>query len=474
MQDHNPRATGAAPTRSLVRALGRVAGRTSWAVVDQGLLSFSNFGANLVLALWLSPAEYGGYVAASAVFWITLSGYDGLFIQPMMVFGSGRFHDRPSTYMAILTSFHWCVAAMISAALAAVGLGVMCWGSQLSGLSIFGYAVAAPLVLLQPLLRRTFYVWSHPWRAAVTSASYMAGNFAILYALYRSATLSSFTAPLAVAGASGLAIANMIVMWRFRLWSSWRGEFPREVAAAHWRYGRWAALTGVVGWARGSIYYLVVPVLVGLEANAALNVLWNLIMPAVQLYLAASAVLVPAFSRLRQDPRITSLIWLTLLVLVAGASVYALLIGLFGGRLIDLVYRGRYTQYADLAWLMGLILLPIAAFTTFGAVLRAYERPDRELSANLVATVAACVGIFAINAWGLLGAVLGLLASCVTMMLVTLWWVLRTDGPSEPQPLAAPLVVEGASSASVSSPSTLGKKEPTRMTPRFWMRPSGF
>jgi len=440
LQDANQIATGGAPTPGVIRALGRVVGQTSWAVIDQGLLSFASFAANLVLALWLTPAEYGGYVAATALFWIAVSGYDGLLIQPMMVFGSGRFHDRPSAYLAILTSFHWCVSAMISAALAVGGLGVMFWGSPLSGLSILGYAVGAPLVLLQPLLRRTFYVWSHPWRAAVTSAIYMAGTFAILYALYRSATLSSFTAPLATAGASALAIASMFAMRRIRLWSPWGGAFLREVAAAHWRYGRWAVLTGVVGWARGSIYYLVVPVSVGLEANAALNVLWNLVMPAVQLYIAAGALLVPAFSRRRQDRRFKSLMWRVLLVLVAGASVYALLIGLFGGTLIDLVYHGRYTQYTNLAWLMGLIVLPIAAFTTFGAVLRAYERPDRELSANVAATVVACIGIIAIDAWGVLGAVLGLLASCVTTMLVMLWWVLRTDSRTEAQAPTGPPV----------------------------------
>jgi len=440
LQHGNQIAAGGAPTLGVIRGLGRVVGQTSWAVIDHGLLSFANFAANLVLALWLTPAEYGGYVAASAVFWIALSGYDGLLIQPMMVFGSGRFHDRPSTYLAILVSFHWCVSAMISAALAVGGLGVMFWGSPLSGLSILGYAVAAPLVLLQQLLGRTFYVWSHPWRAAVTSAIYMAGTFAILYALYRSATLSSFTAPLAAAGASTLAITGAIAMRRIRLWSPWGGAFLREVAAAHWRYGRWTVLTAVAGWARGSIYYLVVPVSVGLEANAALNVLWNLVMPVIQLYVAGSALLVPAFSRHRQDRRFKSLMWRVLLVLVAGASVYALLIGLFGGTLIDLVYHGRYTQYTNLAWLMGLIVLPIAASTAFGAFLRAHERPDRVLSANVAATVVACIGIIAIDAWGLRGAVLGLLASCVTTMLVMLWWVLRTDSRTEAQAPTGPPV----------------------------------
>lgn len=431
LQDGNQIATGGVPTLGVIRGVGRVVGRTSWAVIDQGLFSFSNFAAKLVLALWLTPADYGGYMAATAVFWIALSIHGGLLIQPMMVFGSGRFRDRHSTYLAILTSFHWCVAAMISAALAAGGLSLILWGSASLGWSILGYAVGAPVVLLQPLLRQTFYIWSHPRLAAVANAIYMGGTFAIVYALYRSATLSSFTAPLAAAGASALAIASMIAMRRFRLWSPRAGAFLREVAAAHWRYGRWAVLTGVVGWARGSIYYLVVPISVGLEANAALNVLWNLVMPALQLYIAASALLVPALSRRRRDRSAASLMWRALLVLVAGASVYALLIGLFGGALIDRVYRGRYTEYANLAWLMGLIVLPIAASTTFAASLRADERPDRVLSANVAATVVACGGIVAIDAWGLLGAVLGLLASGVTTMLVMLWWVLRTNSPAD-------------------------------------------
>jgi O-antigen/teichoic acid export membrane protein len=445
LQNPDQIATREAPTPACgnpisLKTLGRAVGRTSWAVIDQGLLSLSNFVVNLVLALWLTPAEYGGYTAATAAFWISLGIQGGLIIQPMTVFGSGRFHDRPSAYLAVLMIFDWWISVMISAALAIVGLGVMFLGSRLFGMSMLGYAVAAPLVLLLSLLKRTFYVWSHPRLAAGASAIYMVGMFTILYALYRSGILSPFTAPLTTAGASALAIAGAIAMGRFRLRSSWRGEFLREVAAAHWRYGRWAVLTEVIAWAPGRLYYLIVPVFVGLEANAALNVLWNLIMPAVQLITAANLLLVPAFSRLRHDRRGTPLMWIVVLILVAGALLYALLVGLFGGTLIDLVYRGRYTQYAHLTWIVGLIVLPIAARITFGSALRARERPDRELSAYLTATVVACVGIVAIAAWGLLGAILGQLVAETTTMLVMLWWVLRTDSRAEAQTPAGPAV----------------------------------
>jgi O-antigen/teichoic acid export membrane protein len=414
------------------RALGRVVGRASWAVADQALYSASTFTLNLLLALWVTPAEYGGYMAATATFWVALLVYDALLMQPMMVFGSVRYHDRPTAYLAILMFFHWCASAIISAALAVGGLALMFWGSRTAGSALLGYAAAVPLMLLLWLVRRRFYVWGHVRLAAVAGVIYMFGMFAITFALHRSGMLSPFTAPLAAGAASALAVAALVGMRHFRLRSSGAGEFSREVARAHWRYSRWAVLTAVIAWARGGIYFLVVPALVGLPANAALNVLWNLVAPAILVSYVAPQLLVPTFSRARQDRRAAPLMWVVLPVLVAGASLYALFVGLFGGTLIDFVYRGRYSQYNDLAWLIGLIVPPTAAFMTFQAFLRAHERPDREFSAYVCATLVTCFGIVAIEAWGLFGAIIGLLASAVATMLVMFWWVLRMSYAETP------------------------------------------
>ncbi len=43
-------------------------GQVSWTICVRALLSLSTFGVNLVLARWLDPAAYGGYVTASAAF----------------------------------------------------------------------------------------------------------------------------------------------------------------------------------------------------------------------------------------------------------------------------------------------------------------------------------------------------------------------------------------------------------------------
>ena len=218
------------------------------------------------------------------------------------------------------------------------------------------------------------------------------------------------------------------------MWSLSRGDFTRQVAVAHWRYGRWALLIAIVAWIPACLYYLIVPLLVGLDANGALNALMNLVMPAAQVFSAFTFLLVPAFGRLRQQPRAASFVWIVLIALIVGASLYALLVGLFGRPLMDLLYRGRYTQYADFAWLVGLIALPTAAIAVLGSALRACERPDRVLWAYVASTAVTCVfGVAAVATWGLLGAILGLLGGYVTTMLVMLWWVLRTDAWPDPQ-----------------------------------------
>ena len=231
-------------------------------------------------------------MSASALFWLVMNAHGGLLTEPMMVFGSGRFRDRGTSYLGILAVLQWCISAMISGGLAAGGFALMFWGSAESGLGMLGYALAAPAVLLLWLLRRAVYLWSHPRLAAIAGGVYLVGMLALLYALFSLGILSSFTAPLAAAGASALAVAGMMAMRRFPLWSSWRGDLTRQVVAAHWRYGRWAVVTGIFTWIPGCLYYLIVPLLVGLEANAALNALWNLVMPALQLYQALTLLLI--------------------------------------------------------------------------------------------------------------------------------------------------------------------------------------
>jgi O-antigen/teichoic acid export membrane protein len=362
----------------------------------------------------------------------------------MMVFGSGRFRDRLSSYFAVLATFHWCISAAISVGLAAAGAFFAYFGSAAAGLSILGYALAAPALLLLWLARRTVYLWYHPRLAVAAGVTHLTGLLIATVSLHRTGVLSPFTAPLAVAGASVAGTGIILSVRGFRLWANSRGAFLREVAVAHWEYGRWATVASMTSWASGGLYYLlIIPVLAGLASNAALNALWNLVMPMIQFNFAVSLLLIPAFGRARREHRVLGLVRMSAVVMVGGAALYAVFVALAGSSLMNIAYGGRYSHYSDLAWLVGLAALPNAASTVFEAALRAHERPDRLLWTYAVSAMVACaVGAAAVAAWGVVGGILGLLARDATTALIEFRAVFRiVIRPSGlPPSVKAPLV----------------------------------
>lgn len=408
-------------------ALGRILGRLSWTITDQSLLGASNFAATLLLARWLPPAEFGGYVAASAIFWMVTSAYSGLVTEPMMVFSAGRFSDDVPAYFGVLVLLNVCVSLIIVAGLAAGGgLLIVVGGSLRVGLAVLGYALATPAILLLAMLRRAVYAYSRPQRAAVAAGIYMVALIALIYVCHRADQLSALTAPMTAAGASLLAAAGVFRRNR----SQFRGPRQRgliwNVMVAHWEYGRWAVVSGALTWVPACFYYLIMPVFVGLGANGALRALMTLVLPANQINNAMTLLLLPAFGRVRGDGRAPRLLWTNLCLLVGASSLYALVIALFAGALMDLFYGGLYNQYADVAWLVGLTAVPTAATAVLGSWLRANERPDRVLGAYVASTVSTFgFGVLAVALWGVFGAVIGLLMGYATTSVVMLWWAAR-------------------------------------------------
>jgi O-antigen/teichoic acid export membrane protein len=427
-----------AGSRLSIEWLGRIFRQIYWTVLDQALVGSANFITNIVLARWLVPVEYGGYVFASTLFYLITSVYAGLVSEPAMVFGVNRFRDRLSPYFAVVTSLHWYLSLILAGGVAAAGLVLICWGCKPCGSGMLGYAFAIPFFLRMWLLRRTLYVRSLVPLAAGMGGVYLAGVLAMIYMLYRFAVLSAFTAPFAATSASVVAVATCMSMGPARVQSPQGGNFTREVAAAHWNYGRWAVLRGLLGWLPNSLYYFVLPILAGLEANAALNALFALILPATQVNFALWLLLVPVFGRMRQRRRFVPVVWAAAAALAAGGALYAVLIGLFSRPVMNFLYAGRYDQYAHFGWLIGLVAVTNAVNAVLGSALCACERPDRALWANISAVTTSCTfGVIATAIWGLLGAILGFLAADLAATLASLWLFLHTDHRDSPQIVSA-------------------------------------
>ncbi len=399
--------------------------RGAWAVADQALFAISNFILNIVLARWLTPVDYGAFSTAYAVFLLVGTLHGALIVEPMLVFGSGRYKTRKSCYLEVLLSGHWLFTACAGGLLVTVGAALLYMRPSSLASALIAVGLCCPLILLQWLTRRICYMNMEPRTAAFAGLLYVLVLVLGAYLLFERGWLNTVSAMGLMGVGSTVSSAYLMSRLRIRWLLSGGASLRREVLAEHWGYGRWSVGASVLGWIPGNIYYVLLPAVVGLAATGALKAIMNLIMPVLHTYLALSILLIPLLVRLRDN---TVALWQTVrLALVAftcAALAYWLVLGGFSREIVHWVYKGQYDADASLLWIIGLVPVAGAGVAVMGSVLRALERPQDIFAAYLISTVVALsagIGLLLVGGiWGsLVGMVLSSLSTCGAMV----WFV---------------------------------------------------
>ena len=405
-----------------------------WAVLDQGLFAVSNFVLNVLLARWLTPADYGAFAVAFALFLLIGALHNAVLTEPMLVFGPGRYKDRLPDYLGALVYGHSGFAVLSGALLLLASISLVLVGSSRLPVVLMALALAGPSILLLWLMRRACYIRLQPSLAASGGALYMVLMMSGTYALYHFKWLSAASA-LGVMSLSSLVVSLWLVV-RLRVkWPSLRGDWlPRKVWDDHLAYGRWSVRTQALIWVPQNSYYLLLPMWGGLEAGASLKALMNLIMPITHANTSLSTLLLPALVRNRGSAKFGALLRFALAFFVLGSVLYWVFLGVFHDELITWLYGGRYGASADLLWFLGLLPISGGVIAAFAASLRAYERPDqifRATAASAGATLT--LGLAAMFVWGVNGAVISLLASSLVgaVAMSYLFGAFRTDAGKE-------------------------------------------
>jgi len=423
-----------APRWSFAPAFARVrafAGKAFFTVTDQALFSGANFAVNVLLARWLTAESYGAYSLAYAVFLLALNAYMAVIIEPMVIFGAGRYDGALASYLKTLLSMHTASIVPISFLLAASGLVLARSSSLEAGRALIGLAAGGGMILLYWLVRRVFYVVADPKRSVIGSALYFAALTGSVGILRAAGLLSPFSTLLGM-GIASLITSLLLLSVFFR---SVRADLPgpsfRDAAREHWRYGRWALASAALAWFPTQIYYAILPAWLGLGGSAALRVLTNFAMPVLQSISALSLLLLPALVRDQRKggrPAMNRTIAFYLAVFSAGCLLYMLVLWFFRDQAFQIVYGGRYAEYRGLPFALA-ALLPVSACitTVLSNALRAIERPDRVFHAYIAsAAVAAVVGIPLAMRFGVAGALAGLHISSAALVLV-LWFFWKSQ-----------------------------------------------
>lgn len=407
-------------TASAVSAtkVARAQGLVTWgargglALADQALFAGAHFLLNILLARWLTPADYGAFALGYAVFLLVSAVHGALLLEPMAVFGSGKYLPAWQSYLGILLRGHLALTAVAAVLVLGTTRLAAHFGSPAVQQVLLVLAPVIPVLLLVWLTRRAFYFRLRPGWATAGSAAYFAVLLAAAVWLYRTGKLSLVTAVLAMALAAAVAASLQLARLCPR-WTHGEALSVSDVAREHWQYGRWALASAAAMWVPLNVYYLVLPAWGGLEAAGALKALMNLANPALHSLIAFGMLIVPLLVRHRDRGGI-ELMRQTLRRLIGlfllGATAYAVLLWLFRIELLHLLYGGKYLQYSA-APIFLVSLLPLGASLTvlIGCTLRSLELPNLVFwSYAASCAVAVCLGIPLAVKFGLWGALVGL------------------------------------------------------------------
>jgi O-antigen/teichoic acid export membrane protein len=398
------------------------------AIVDQGLISGSNFLVSIVLARWMSRQEYGAYALGFAIFLLLGALHQSLLLEPMTVFGGSVYRNHLRYYVRALLRMHLFFAIGIVLVLG-ISAGVARMPGQAGGLpgALAGAALASPCILLLWLARRAFYLQLSPTLAAAGALLYCAVVMAGLFLVRSGGWLSPFSAFLLM-GAGALATGVwLLTCLRSRLEASTLPGGLRDIWRRHWSYGRWALASSFALWVPSNIYFPLLTTFHGAASAAELKALTNCALPVFQTYAALWLLLLPYAARAHSQERGTgALTWKITVLCVSGAVIYWLVIIPLRGPAFRLLYSGGYMEVVDLLPIVGLGSVLWSAFFGPATVLRAMQSPALVFAALSVECLAClAVGVPATWALGVRGAVWSMALSQAVGLLVAVFLLRR-------------------------------------------------
>lgn len=411
---------------------------TKWslALLDQGLTSGSNFLLAILLARWMTAAEYGAFALAFSVFLLLASVNDSLINEPMMVFGPSSYQSFKREYLGSLLRIQGLIGIAFAILLALAALIADHVGSsRIFASTLAGLSVSTPCVLILYVARYANYLEQRPGRAATGALLYCMLTLGATFIVYKRGSLSPRIA-FDIIGTSSILTAIFMLLRLKPILRPSASMSPKRVWAEHWSYGRWSLGSAALKWVPGNITYFMTGAFLGMADTGALKALLNLLLPLSNGVNSFSMLFQPyvsgVFAKGGERSARAPTAAVTMLYIAVG-TIYTVLLVAFRHAAFRLLYRGNYL---DLAY-----LVPIAGAGTvltlgsYGVVmgLRAIQRPSSVFAANCAASgVSVVAGIVLTWKFGLRGLVGSMVLSALTMLLVAAQLFNRRTSPPDP------------------------------------------
>lgn len=260
-------------------------------IVDQCVVSGSNFLVSLFLARRLGISQFGLFTLGMMAIWFFQSAQNALVLSPMLSISPKIPAETRPTYFGAVIS-HQIIMIGVAIAIFMLSAAVVALIYPANPVSDLLASVAAGSagLSMQDFARRYFYATARPRLAVRTS---ILGNGLQLAGLVGATLLWPLTihsAFLVIAGAATIAAAISTAQFE-------RVRFERqrlvEVTTRHWHVAKWLLASTLAFWVSGNLYYFVAGALLGPVAVGAMRAaglilaVGNVIVLGIENYLPA-------------------------------------------------------------------------------------------------------------------------------------------------------------------------------------------
>jgi O-antigen/teichoic acid export membrane protein len=392
---------------------GAVARQGITTVLDQGIVSLTNFSTGVIVARSASVEELGHYSLGFGLVLLLTSVQTSVISVPYNVYGMRVPDGERRAYTGSTLIHHLFISAGSVAVMGAAGL-ILARGEGLPGMAsvVSMIALTIPLSLAREYGRQLFFSRLRFSSALLLDVVVAVVQLGGLLSLARAGRLSATTAY----AVTGIACAIAVVLWAGRA----RGLFqivPSRVMPTfrtNWVTGRWSLAAGIVAIAGAQLYPWFIAATRGIDqagvlaACMGITALTNPLLIGSGNFLAPKIMHAHAAGGLRGLQQVTRV---ALAAVVGAMAVICPLLFLVGGELLGLVYGASYARHGLTVGVLSLALVADWASLPAHYALLFLDRAHVMFKSNLIVLgVAVGLGFPLVAALGAIGAAWGLLA----------------------------------------------------------------
>lgn len=387
----------------------------AYSFADQALAVGGSFLVNVMLARTQTKEEYGMFALSYSVFMFLTGLYNAAILEPYTVYASGRYCDRFSEYLRLITRSHVFVCMLLSGILLLPCLVFLWIAPQFVSRALLGLGLTIGVLLSGAFMRRVFYLQREPALAAKSSFVFFLTAVCGLWLTAKADRLDSFSVFLILALgwiAAGAGFGRKLAFGKPKqAFMELEPRYWRE----HWNYAQWVFATAfVLQFASQGFYWLVAGVL-SVKEVAELKAMYLLIAPMDQVFIAMSYLMLPILASYYARKKMGNLVSLWKrygFALLGVTASFTLFVRIWGRQMMHVLYAGRFDGLAPLLSTLALLPLLMGIGHTMNDALKSLERPRIVFYAYLCSGAATfLLGIPLVIHFGLRGAVYGMLVS---------------------------------------------------------------